>query len=57
MMILDGGVIEPLIVLLQNDSFKCKEAALEALASICAQQYQTVLEISSLKSDLKGLML
>lgn len=52
-LILDIGGIEPLILLLQNDSLKSKEAALEALGSVCFKRYQTVSEISLLKSIFK----
>ena len=48
-MIIDGGVIDPLIFLLQNDSLKVKEAALECLASVCNNHYQTVSAISLMK--------
>lgn len=51
-MILDGGIIEPLILLLQNESLKAKEAALECLAGVCHHQYQTVSAISLMKSNL-----
>jgi hypothetical protein len=52
-MILDGGVVDPLIILLQNESLKVKEAALECLASVCNNQYQTVSAISLMKSIFK----
>jgi hypothetical protein len=54
-MILDGGVVDSLILLLHHESLKVKEAALECLASVCNNQYQTVSAISLMKSIFRDL--